>query len=68
MNYTMHLSALLQFSVSTDCSIREYRSIFMELNSISLKYPPIMLALCWHSTPAAYYTFYYAGILEACLA
>ena len=33
---TMHLSALLQFAVSTDCSIREYQYIyiFMELNSI----------------------------------
>ena len=30
----MHLSALLLVAVSTDCSIREYQSIFMEVNSI----------------------------------
>ena len=30
----MHLSALLQFAISTDCSIREYQPIFMELSSI----------------------------------
>ena len=30
----------------------------------SLKYPPNMLVLCWHSTPA-YYAFYYAGIFDA---
>ena len=53
----LDLSALLQFAVSTDCSIREYQSIFMELN---LKYPPNFPTLCSHSTPA-----YYAGIIDA---
>ena len=33
----------------------------------SLKYPPNMLALCWHSTPA-YHAFYYVGIFVAGLA
>ena len=60
----MHLSALLQFSVSTDCSIREYQSIF-KFNG--LKYLPNMLSLCWHSTPA-YYAFYHAGIFDVVLA
>ena len=46
----MHLSALLLFTVSTDSSIREYQSIFMEIKLHSLKYPPNMSALCWHST------------------
>ena len=31
---TMHLCALLQFTVPTDCFIVEYRSIFMVLSSI----------------------------------
>ena len=48
----MHLSALLQFAVSTDCPIREYQSIFVELSSIVLKYPPNMLEVCWNSNPA----------------
>ena len=30
----MHLSAVLQFVVSTDYSIREYQSIFKELSKV----------------------------------
>ena len=37
-------------AVSTDCSIREYRSIVNKL--YSMKYPPNMLELCWYCTPA----------------
>ena len=50
----MHLSAYCswQFTLTT------------LLGSINLKYPPNMLALCWHSTPA-YYAFYYASIFYA---
>ena len=33
-------------------------------NKHSLKYPPNMLALCWHGTPA-YHAFYYASISDA---
>ena len=40
-------------------------SDFQQVMTLSVKkvpeYPPDMLALCWHSTPA-YYAFYYAGI------
>ena len=59
----MHLSALLQLAFSTDCSIREYRSVVMDSK---LHSSPNMLALHWHSTPA-YYAFYYAGISDASL-
>ena len=47
----MHLSALLQFAVSTDCSIREYQSIFILI---------IKHVKCRHSTPT-----HYAGIFDA---
>ena len=40
---------------------------FHGIKLYSLKYPPIMLALCWHSTPV-YYALYYAGIFHTSLA
>ena len=56
--YTMHFSALLQFTFTTDYSTRERQSIFKELIH-NLKYsPPNVLALCWHNTLACY-VFYY---------
>ena len=43
----MHLSAMLQFAVSTDWSVAWGVSIyFHEIMLHSLKYPPSMLALC----------------------
>ena len=56
----MHWSALLQFPLTAllgSISIYFHR---IKPHS-SLKYPPNMLALCWHSAPT-YYAFYYAGI------
>ena len=38
----------------TDCSIREYQSVFLELE---IGHLINMLALCWHST-SAYYAAY----------
>ena len=52
----MHLSALLQSAVSTDCSIREYQSTYFHgIKPHSLKYPPNM------TLDPAYYAFYCAG-------
>ena len=48
-------------AVSTDYSIREYLSIFMELGSYHLIY--IMVALCWHSTPAYYASIFDTGLV-----
>ena len=55
----MYLSALIQFTASTDC----YIDLFDGIKLHSLKHPPNMLALCWHSTKA-YYVFHYAGIFD----
>ena len=38
---------------------------FHEIKLHSLKYPPNILALFWHSTPAYYGFQYYAGIFDA---
>ena len=65
------MNALLEYSLQSDCSIREYQSkvqfavsIDCSIRESHLKYPPNMLALCWHGTPP-YYAFYYAGIFDA---
>ena len=64
INLRSYLSTFLQFKHFTDCSIREYRSIFRYIQLSILEHLPVMLALYQHNT-LAYYAFYYAGILEA---
>ena len=63
--YAYHIQLSLVIA-TTDYSIREYLIDFHGIKLRSLKYPPNMPALCWHSTPA-YYAFYYAGIFHVVL-